>query len=80
VAADGRSLARALRVAGRVEPVFIDDVAICHSAIAELAHAMATLSCAWGLAPLATYPESTVELLQKSELARRRDKRNEPEI
>src|SRR3990167_4142323 len=26
VAADGRSLARALRVAGRVEPVFVDDV------------------------------------------------------
>jgi UDP-N-acetylmuramate--alanine ligase len=27
VAADGRSLARALRVAGKVEPVFVDDVA-----------------------------------------------------
>ncbi len=27
VAADGRSLARALRVAGRVEPVFVDDMA-----------------------------------------------------
>ena len=27
VAADGRSLARALRVAGKVEPVFVDDIA-----------------------------------------------------
>ena len=27
VAADGRSLARALRVAGRVEPVFVEDIA-----------------------------------------------------
>ncbi|TAN11980.1 MAG: UDP-N-acetylmuramate--L-alanine ligase, partial [Burkholderiaceae bacterium] len=27
VAADGRSLARALRVAGQVEPVFVEDVA-----------------------------------------------------
>ncbi|MBN8487452.1 MAG: UDP-N-acetylmuramate--L-alanine ligase, partial [Burkholderiales bacterium] len=27
VAADGRSLARALRVAGKVDPVFVDDVA-----------------------------------------------------
>ncbi|OJV69141.1 MAG: hypothetical protein BGO22_14095 [Hydrogenophaga sp. 70-12] len=27
VAADGRSLARALRVAGKLEPVFVDDVA-----------------------------------------------------
>jgi UDP-N-acetylmuramate--alanine ligase len=26
VAADGRSLARALRVAGRVEPVFVDQI------------------------------------------------------
>jgi UDP-N-acetylmuramate--alanine ligase len=29
VAADGRALARALRVAGKVEPVFVDDVAAC---------------------------------------------------
>jgi UDP-N-acetylmuramate--alanine ligase len=27
VAADGRALARAVRVAGRVEPVFVDDIA-----------------------------------------------------
>ena len=27
VAADGRALARALRVAGKVDPVFVDDVA-----------------------------------------------------
>jgi UDP-N-acetylmuramate--alanine ligase len=27
VAADGRALARALRVAGRIEPVFVDDIA-----------------------------------------------------
>ena len=27
VAADGRSLARALRVAGKLEPVFVDDIA-----------------------------------------------------
>ncbi|WP_334133870.1 UDP-N-acetylmuramate--L-alanine ligase [Tepidimonas sp.] len=33
VAADGRSLARALRVAARVEPVFVDDVAALPAAI-----------------------------------------------
>ena len=27
IAADGRSLARALRVAGKVEPVFVEDIA-----------------------------------------------------
>ena len=37
VAADGRSLARALRVAGRIDPVFIDDIAELPDAIAEQA-------------------------------------------
>lgn len=37
VAADGRSLARALRVAGKVEPVFIEDVADMPQAMLDLA-------------------------------------------
>jgi UDP-N-acetylmuramate--alanine ligase len=37
VAADGRSLARALRVAGRIEPVFVDDVAVLPQAIVDVA-------------------------------------------
>jgi UDP-N-acetylmuramate--alanine ligase len=37
VAADGRSLARALRVAGRVDPLFVDDVAGLAQAITEQA-------------------------------------------
>jgi UDP-N-acetylmuramate--alanine ligase len=36
VAADGRALARALRIAGRVEPIFVDDItAMAESAIAN---------------------------------------------
>ncbi|CAM5204674.1 UDP-N-acetylmuramate--L-alanine ligase OS=Castellaniella defragrans OX=75697 GN=murC PE=3 SV=1 [Castellaniella defragrans] len=35
VAADGRSLARGLRVAGKVEPVFVEDVAYMAPAIRE---------------------------------------------
>lgn len=35
VAADGRSLARALRVAGKVDPVFVDDIAEMPQTIAE---------------------------------------------
>ena len=35
VAADGRSLARALRVAGKVDPVFVDDVADLATAIVD---------------------------------------------
>jgi UDP-N-acetylmuramate--alanine ligase len=37
VAADGRSLARALRVAGKVDPVFVDDVAELPQTIATQA-------------------------------------------
>ncbi len=37
VAADGRSLARAVRVAGRVEPVFVEDIAELPAAILDLA-------------------------------------------
>ena len=36
VAADGRSLARAVRVAGRVEPIFVDDIATMPAAIRQV--------------------------------------------
>ncbi len=37
VAADGRALARALRVAGRIEPVFVEDIADMPQAILDVA-------------------------------------------
>ena len=37
VAADGRTLARALRVAGKVDPIFVDDIAAMPRAIVEQA-------------------------------------------
>ena len=37
VAADGRALARAVRVAGKVEPVFVDDVAAMADAVRAVA-------------------------------------------
>ncbi|MBK8890479.1 MAG: UDP-N-acetylmuramate--L-alanine ligase [Dechloromonas sp.] len=39
VAADGRSLARALRVAGKVEPVFVEDIAAMPQTILDVARA-----------------------------------------
>jgi UDP-N-acetylmuramate--alanine ligase len=36
VAADGRALARALRVAGKIEPVFVDEIAAMPQAIVDL--------------------------------------------
>jgi len=38
VAADGRSLARAVRVAGKVEPIFVEDVADVAEAVRQAAH------------------------------------------
>jgi UDP-N-acetylmuramate--alanine ligase len=37
VAADGRALARAVRVAGKVEPLFVADMDEMHRAIIEMA-------------------------------------------
>ncbi len=45
VAADGRSLARALRVAGKVEPVFVDDIANMPQAIVDNARDGDVLLC-----------------------------------
>ena len=44
VAADGRALARAVRVAGKVEPVFVEDVADLPGAIRARSCATATSS------------------------------------
>jgi UDP-N-acetylmuramate--alanine ligase len=38
VAADGRALARALRVAGKVEPIFVEDIGNMAQVIGEFAH------------------------------------------
>lgn len=37
VAADGRSLARALRVVGKIDPIFVEDIALMPEAIIEVA-------------------------------------------
>ena len=37
VAADGRSMTRAIRVAGRIEPIFVEDIADMPAAILETA-------------------------------------------
>ncbi len=67
VAADGRSLARALRVAGRVEPVFVDDVAALPQAIVDLAQGGDVVLC-MGAGSIGSVPAKVVELLQKQEL------------
>ena len=68
VAADGRSLARALRVAGRVEPVFVDNVADLPQAIADNARAGDVVMC-MGAGSIGAVPGKVVEMLQNNELS-----------
>jgi len=63
VAADGRSLARALRVAGKVEPVFVDAVAALPQAIVDVARAGDVVLC-MGAGSIGAVPGKVVELRQ----------------
>ncbi|OQW88184.1 MAG: UDP-N-acetylmuramate--L-alanine ligase [Rhodoferax ferrireducens] len=67
VAADGRSLARALRVAGKIEPVFVDSVADLPQAILENARGGDVVLC-MGAGSIGAVSAKVVELLSKKEL------------
>jgi UDP-N-acetylmuramate--alanine ligase len=60
VAADGRSLAR-VRVAGKVEPVFVDDIAAMPAAIVELARDGDVVMC-MGAGSIGGVPAKLVEM------------------
>jgi UDP-N-acetylmuramate--alanine ligase len=66
VAADGRSLARALRVAGKVDPVFVDDVAALPQAIADFARE-GDVVISMGAGSIGAVPGRLVELLPRGE-------------
>jgi UDP-N-acetylmuramate--alanine ligase len=61
VAADGRSLARALRVAGKVEPVFVDDIVAMPQAILDNARGGDVVMC-MGAGSIGGVPAKVVEL------------------
>jgi len=61
VAADGRSLARALRVAGRVDPVFVDEIGAMAQAIVEQAQP-GDVVISMGAGPIGNVPAQVVEL------------------
>ncbi len=61
VAADGRSLTRALRVAGRVEPVFVDDIAAMPQAILDNARGGDVVMC-MGAGSIGGVPAKVAEL------------------
>ncbi|MEP7298470.1 MAG: UDP-N-acetylmuramate--L-alanine ligase [Burkholderiales bacterium] len=62
VAADGRSLARALRVAGKVDPVFVDEIADMPNVIKEQARA-GDVVIAMGAGSIGNVPAQVAELL-----------------
>jgi len=63
VAADGRALTRALRVAGKLEPVFVDDIHAMAAAAVANARAGDVLLC-MGAGSISAVPAKVVELLQ----------------
>ncbi|TFY98850.1 UDP-N-acetylmuramate--L-alanine ligase [Ramlibacter humi] len=60
VAADGRSLARAVRVAGKVEPVFVDEIAAMPGAILDIARDGDVVMC-MGAGSIGGVPARLVE-------------------
>jgi UDP-N-acetylmuramate--alanine ligase len=66
VAADGRALARAVRIAGKVEPIFVDDIAAMPQAIVDNAQPGDVVMC-MGAGSIGAVPGKVVDLLQNNE-------------
>jgi UDP-N-acetylmuramate--alanine ligase len=61
VAADGRSLARAVRIAGKVEPLFVGDIAAMPQAILDVARDGDVVMC-MGAGSIGAVPAKVVEM------------------
>ena len=66
VAADGRSLARALRIAGKVEAIFVDAIEAMPRAIVDNAQDGDVLLC-MGAGSIGAVPAKVIDLLQNKE-------------
>ncbi|WP_294770732.1 UDP-N-acetylmuramate--L-alanine ligase [uncultured Rhodoferax sp.] len=71
VAADGRSLARALRIGGKVEPIFVDEIGAMPQAAIDNARDGDVLMC-MGAGSIGAVPGKIAEMLQKQELLAQR--------
>ena len=67
VAADGRALSRALRIAGKVDPVFVDAIEAMPQTIIDNAQAGDVVLC-MGAGSIGAVPQKVLDLLQKNEL------------
>ena len=68
--ADGRSLSRALRVAGKVEPVFVDAIEAMPQTIVDSAQGDDVVLC-MGAGSIGSVPQKVFDMLHKSELLTR---------
>jgi UDP-N-acetylmuramate--alanine ligase len=68
VAADGRSLARALRLAGKTEPVFVDDIKAMPQAILDAARDGDVVLC-MGAGSIGTVPQQALDLARSREVS-----------
>ncbi|MBC7609490.1 MAG: UDP-N-acetylmuramate--L-alanine ligase [Polaromonas sp.] len=66
VAADGRAMSRALRVAGKVEPVFVDEIEAMPQAIIDNANGGDVVLC-MGAGSIGSVPQKVVDMLQIKE-------------
>jgi UDP-N-acetylmuramate--alanine ligase len=64
VAADGRALTRALRVAGKVEPIFVDDITDMPQAVIDTVRAADVVMC-MGAGSIGAVPAKIIQMLQK---------------
>jgi UDP-N-acetylmuramate--alanine ligase len=67
VAADGRSLSRALRMAGKVEPVFVDAIEAMPQTIIDNAQGGDVVLC-MGAGSIGSVPQKVLDMLQINEL------------
>ena len=67
VAANGRSLSRALRMAGKVEPVFVDAIEAMPQVIIDNAQGGDVVLC-MGAGSIGSVPQKVLDMLQKNEL------------
>jgi UDP-N-acetylmuramate--alanine ligase len=63
VAADGRALARALRVAGKVEPVFVEDIETLPATLAQTVRSGDVVLC-MGAGSIGSVPAKLVDMLK----------------
>lgn len=73
VGADGRALTRALRLTGKIDPIFVDEIDAMPNAIADVARDGDIVLC-MGAGSIGSVPKSLVEMLKKQETTEQKER------